>query len=70
MFPIHLLSGFGVFANTHFSKGEFLLEYIGEKISQAEAARRENKYSKVRTRKKNNPRCYMYFFEDNGKHLW
>ena len=37
-------AGLGLFAMTDFKKGEFVIEYTGEKISEAEAARRGGKY--------------------------
>ncbi len=37
-------SGFGLFANHDFKKGELIIEYTGEKITEAEANRRGGKY--------------------------
>ena len=38
------LSGLGLFANTTFSKGDYIIEYTGELISQDEANERGGKY--------------------------
>lgn len=37
-------SGLGLFAREHFAKGDFLLEYFGELISNEEADRRGGRY--------------------------
>jgi SET domain-containing protein len=37
-------AGLGLFANRPFKKGELVIEYTGEKISDAEAQRRGGKY--------------------------
>ncbi|XP_060575813.1 N-lysine methyltransferase KMT5A-like isoform X2 [Ruditapes philippinarum] len=52
-----LISGFGVFSKTPFEKGDFLLEYAGERISIEEAEVRERK----------NPANMMFYFSYNGK---
>jgi SET domain-containing protein len=38
------LYGLGLFANKNFKRGDFLIEYTGEKISNEEADRRGGKY--------------------------
>jgi SET domain-containing protein len=38
------LGGLGLFATRDFKKGEFIIEYIGEKLTTAEADRRGGKY--------------------------
>ena len=37
-------SGLGLFALRNFKKGEMIIEYTGEKITEAEANRRGGKY--------------------------
>jgi hypothetical protein len=37
-------SGLGLFATTHYKKGDFIIEYTGERITEAEANRRGGKY--------------------------
>jgi uncharacterized protein len=37
-------AGLGLFANTEFKKGDFIIEYTGENISHDEADRRGGKY--------------------------
>ncbi|USN87512.1 MAG: SET domain-containing protein [Candidatus Nomurabacteria bacterium] len=37
-------TGLGLFANRDFKKGDFIIEYTGEKISEDEANRRGGKY--------------------------
>lgn len=37
-------SGIGLFATTDFKKGDFIIEYTGEKITEEEANRRGGKY--------------------------
>lgn len=37
-------SGFGVFASIDFSSGDFLLEYVGEKITPHEAEQRQKSF--------------------------
>lgn len=37
-------AGLGLFANTEFKKGDFIIAYTGEHISHEEADRREGKY--------------------------
>ncbi len=38
------LSGLGLFATKEFKRGDFIIEYLGEKISPEEADRRGGKY--------------------------
>jgi len=37
-------AGLGLFANKHFTKGELVIEYTGETVTDAEAQRRGGKY--------------------------
>lgn len=50
--------GFGVFTTQQFTKGSFLLEYVGERITPKEADERE--------KRKKNGHCYVYYFKWNG----
>ena len=56
---IDLISGWGVFALDNVAQGEFVLEYVGEHITEEEARRREKKGN-----------CYLYGFKYNGKFHW
>lgn len=56
--------GRGVVATRHFKKGDYVIEYIGELISIAEANKRENLYSEAEAG------CYMYYFKHNGQQYW
>lgn len=53
--------GFGVITTTEFGKGDFLLEYVGERIPKDEADRREN------LRINSN---FLFGFVFNGKETW
>lgn len=53
-----LFEGFGVFTTQQFTKGSFLLEYVGERITPKEADERE--------KRKKNGNCYVYYFKWNG----
>ncbi|XP_033329261.1 SET domain containing 8 [Megalopta genalis] len=50
--------GRGVVTTREFTKGEFVVEYIGELISQVEAKKREKIYAQDQT-----TGCYMYYFQ-------
>ncbi|XP_078040199.1 SET domain containing 8 isoform X5 [Augochlora pura] len=50
--------GRGVITTREFTKGEFVVEYIGELISQVEAKKREKIYAQDQT-----TGCYMYYFQ-------
>ncbi|XP_063697078.1 histone-lysine N-methyltransferase Set8 [Culicoides brevitarsis] len=50
--------GRGIVASRTFRKNEFVLEYVGELISIAEANKRETQYAKDE-----NTGCYMYYFK-------
>jgi len=52
--------GFGVVATRDYQKGDFLLEYVGEQITQEEGERRQRKYAGNK----------MFFFSFKGKKLW
>lgn len=49
------IHGFGLFAKTHFSKHEMIVEYIGEKIRQVVADKRESRYEQEGTGS-----CYLF----------
>lgn len=53
-----LFEGFGVITTQQFTKGSFLLEYVGERITPEEADERE--------KRKKNGHCYVYYFKWNG----
>jgi SET domain-containing protein len=50
--------GFGVFAKTDIEKGDFVLEYSGERITNHEAERRE--------KRRKGKHFYLYYFQWNG----
>lgn len=50
--------GRGIVAVRNFSRGEFVIEYVGDLISYAEAQKREATYSQDLT-----TGCYMYYFK-------
>ena len=52
--------GFGVFTTEVFKKGDFLLEYVGERLSVSEAEEREKKY----------PENKLFFFNHKGRQQW
>lgn len=52
--------GRGVVTTRPFQRGEFVVEYIGDLISMAEANSREKKYAAD-----DNTGCYMYYFKHN-----
>ncbi|KAL3848008.1 hypothetical protein ACJMK2_018893, partial [Sinanodonta woodiana] len=54
--------GYGVFTNEVWKKGDFLLEYFGERINIQEAEERERKYDKDGTKM-----CYIFVYRFNGK---
>ncbi|XP_025152683.1 histone-lysine N-methyltransferase PR-Set7 [Harpegnathos saltator] len=54
--------GRGVITTREFTKGEYVVEYIGELISQAEAKVREEKYAQDQ-----NTGCYMYYFQHRNQ---
>lgn len=57
--------GRGIIAGRPFQRGEFVVEYIGELIDQAEADRREEEYAK-----KTDFGCYMYYFKHKEQQWW
>lgn len=57
--------GRGIVAGRSFERGEFVVEYIGELIDQAEADRREEEYAK-----KTDFGCYMYYFKHKEQQWW
>lgn len=57
-------AGMGVFADKCFKKGDFLLHYFGELITEMEAERREL------TRYRNDKHSYLYNFKFDGKKMW
>ncbi|CAG9808833.1 unnamed protein product [Chironomus riparius] len=54
--------GRGIVTTRPFQRGEFVIEYIGDLISMAEANRREKKYAAD-----DNTGCYMYYFKHNDQ---
>lgn len=57
--------GFGIIATKEFRQGDFLLEYVGTRISEEEAKSRNKKYASQNT--KSVPRCYMYYYKYKNK---
>jgi hypothetical protein len=57
-------AGYGVFACRAFEKGDFLMIYNGDLITEVEAILREKVY------KQNNEGCFVYYFTDNGVTMW
>lgn len=57
--------GRGICAGRPFSRGEFVVEYIGDLIEQSEADRREKIYAKDSTFG-----CYMYYFKHKEQQWW
>ena len=60
---VHLISGQGVFVTRSFYKGEFLVRYTGDLISEEEEERRENAYTEQSG-------SFLYFFKDGRKKWW
>jgi len=58
-FVFNVFIGFGVVATRKFQKGEFLLEYVGERINGNEA--------KIREQKGN---CYIFGYKFNERFQW
>ncbi|XP_018374828.1 PREDICTED: histone-lysine N-methyltransferase pr-set7 [Trachymyrmex cornetzi] len=54
--------GRGVVTTREFTKGEFVVEYIGELINQGEAKEREELYAQDQ-----NTGCYMYYFQHRNQ---
>lgn len=57
--------GRGIMAARHFTKGEFVIEYIGDLIDMTEANKREQLYAKDE-----NTGCYMYYFKHKSQQYW
>ncbi|XP_052097931.1 N-lysine methyltransferase KMT5A-like [Mytilus californianus] len=57
-----MVTGKGVFAERSFNKGEFLLEYDGDLVSNKEGSKRLEVHS-------NTLGCYVFFFKYGGKSL-
>ena len=53
-----LFTGFGVFTKTDIEKGEFILEYSGERITIQEAEKRE--------KRRKGKHSYLFYFQWNG----
>lgn len=68
MYKYVLITGYGLFAKEAFEPGQFLLEYVGERITPTVASERDKQYA--RQDSKAHPRCYIYFFRFNGKRQW
>lgn len=59
------LKGRGIVASKPFTKGEFVVEYIGDLINMTEANEREKIYAKDE-----NTGCYMYYFKYRNQQYW
>lgn len=57
--------GRGIMAYRRFTKGEFVIEYIGDLIDMTEANKREQLYAKDE-----NTGCYMYYFKHKSQQYW
>lgn len=57
--------GRGIVASKPFTKGEFVVEYIGDLINMTEANEREKIYAKDE-----NTGCYMYYFKYRNQQYW
>ncbi|KAJ8049629.1 Histone-lysine N-methyltransferase PR-Set7 [Holothuria leucospilota] len=55
-----LHTGYGVYAQKHYFKQEFLLEYPGQLISEKDGEKREKEYPPDKG-------SFLYFFKDRGK---
>ena len=60
---IILFLGRGVFTTKKFSKGDFLLEYKGELVSEDEGYQREDLYETELG-------SFLFFFKNGSKCLW
>lgn len=56
-------SGYGVFATTNIEPGEFLLEYVGGRISGLEGEALFKKYSDADA-------AFLYFYSFQGQTFW
>ena len=56
--------GRGIVASKQFKKGDFVVEYKGERINLIEAKKRESNYLSVGSG------CYMYYFRLADKSYW
>ena len=57
-FICFFFTGFGVFTKTDIEKGEFILEYSGERITIQEAEKRE--------KRRKGKHSYLFYFQWNG----
>lgn len=57
--------GRGIVTTRPFQRGEFVIEYIGDLISMANANDREAMYAAD-----DNTGCYMYYFKHNEQQYW
>lgn len=57
--------GYGLFAQKDFSQGDFLLEYVGDRITPEEAKKRDKTYARNKVNK-----CFIYNFQHLGKKEW
>ena len=57
--------GRGVVATKPFRRGDFVVEYAGDRIDLKDAKEREANYSK-----KSDIGCYMYYFTFKNRHYW
>ena len=60
MYVYNIFVGFGVFAKSSIRKGDFLLQYSGEKITSEEAALRQKKTAENK----------MFFYVFHEKTWW
>ena len=60
--------GWGAFTTKPFRKGDFLLEYVGERLVGADAInKRQEKHDRHKVK---HPSCFMYHFKFDGKEIW
>lgn len=57
--------GRGVVTTREFTKGEFVVEYVGVLIDQVTAKKRELLYAQDQ-----NAGCYMYYFQHHNHQYW
>ena len=60
-----LFQGRGVTSTKRLSKGDFVVEYVGDLIDVKAAKERETKYAMDLSKG-----CYMYYFRANNRHYW
>ena len=60
-----LFQGRGVTSTKRLSKGDFVVEYVGDLIDVKAAKERETKYAMDLSKG-----CYMYYFRANNRQYW